>query len=227
MTTRRIAGTLLIALAVSSVPPTGRAAAAGPVETSPPAAAHASPSDPADGAQALNPVTYKWNGMNFPGDLSVWTAVVFVLVLVVLWKTAWRPLAEGLQKREDEIAAQIAEAEQKNREARQLLTEYEQKLAASRDEVRGILDEARRQAEQSGRELLQKAKADAALEHRRAVGQIETAANAAAKELAQRGADLAVQLAGKIVGASLVPQDHARLIQEAIAGFTGTVAAKK
>ncbi|MGA2619174.1 MAG: F0F1 ATP synthase subunit B [Thermoguttaceae bacterium] len=226
MRTRLIAGALWLAV-VGGLAACGRAEgpAAGAAETSPPASAHGSPSDAADGAQALNPITF--HGMSFPGDLTLWTAVVFVVVLVVLWKTAWRPLAEGLQKREDEIAAQIAEAEQKNRAARQLLTEYEQKLAASRDEVRNILDEARRQAEQSGHELLQKAKADAALEHRRAVGQIETAANAAAKELAERGADLAVQLAGKIVGASLAPRDHARLIQEAVAGFTGKVTAKK
>ena len=70
-----------------------------------------------------------------------------------------------------------------------------------------------------------KAKADA---------EAETAAGAArdrdghrrrrSKELAETSADLAVELAGKIVQAKLTPADHARLIHEAMAKFPGNAA---
>ena len=62
---------------------------------------------------------------------------------------------------------------------RRLLADYEQKLAAAGDEVRGILDQGRRDAEQLGRELLDKAKEEAKAEHQRAVEQIEAATGAA------------------------------------------------
>ena len=80
-------------------------------------------------------------------DLAIWTFLVFLVLLAVLWKFAWGPIAAALDLREQKIADNIAAAEQCNEEAKKLLADYEAKLAAARDEVRGILDEARRDAE--------------------------------------------------------------------------------
>ena len=57
----------------------------------------------ADGSAQL-----RWS---WKSDLAIWTAVVFLVLLAILWKFAWGPIAEGLDKREQEIADQIAEAE--------------------------------------------------------------------------------------------------------------------
>jgi F-type H+-transporting ATPase subunit b len=176
------------------------------------------------GAEALNPINF--HGMNFPGDMALWTGVVFVVVLLILWKFAWRPIADGLGKRESQIADQISQAERSNEEARRLLAEYQQKLAASQDDVRGILEQGRRDAERVGHELIEKAKGEAAAERDRAVQQIETATTAALKELADRSATLAVELAGKILHAKLNPADHSRLIKEAVANFASQSASK-
>jgi F-type H+-transporting ATPase subunit b len=154
------------------------------------------------------------------GDLTIWTAVVFLVVLAILYKFAWGPICEGLQKRESEIAAQIAEAQRKNEEARQLLADYAKKLAAAQDEVRGLIEQGRRDAEKVGQQLLDKAREEARIERQRAVQQIESATLAALKELAERSATLAVDLAGKIVGSQLKAADHSRLIDQAVAEFS-------
>ena len=172
----------------------------------------------AEGANALNPVNVE--GKNFAGDLTIWTGVVFAVVMLILWKGAWGPISQGLERREHEIAAQIDEAQQKNDEARRLLAEYETKLTAAQEEVRAMIEDGRRKAEEIGRQLVDKARQDAAAEHQRGVQQIESATNAALKELAERSATLAVELAGKIVRTTLRPADHSRLIQEAVAGFS-------
>ena len=52
---------------------------------------------------------------------------------------------------------------------------------------------------------MDKAREEAGIERQRAVQQIESATLAALKELADRSATLAVDLAGKIVGARLKP----------------------
>ncbi len=160
------------------------------------------------------------NLLDWKSDLALWTAVVFVVLLAVLWMFAWKPITEGLDKREKQMADQIAEAERNNCDARQLLADYQQKLAASQGEVRGILDQARRDAEQLGREMLEKARDEGRAEHARALQQIEAATAGALQELAQRSATLAVELAGKIVGSRLTPEKHAELIQSAVAEFT-------
>jgi len=164
------------------------------------------------GAAAVNP-------LEFQTDLALWTAVVFLVLLAILWKWAWKPVAESLEKREQRIADQITSAEQANREAQRLLDEYQKRLSASGDEVRHILDGARRDAEQVSREIVEQARGDAQLEHRRALREIDQATAAALKELAERSATLAVELAGRIVAAKLDPADHRRLIEQAVAHF--------
>jgi F-type H+-transporting ATPase subunit b len=152
-------------------------------------------------------------------DLALWTALIFLVLLTVLWRFAWGPIAKGLDRREQMIADQIAEAERSNDEARRLLVDYQQKLGASQDEVRVILEQARRDAEASGRELLDHARSEAQREHQKALREIEQAKDGALKELAERSANLAVELAGKIVGARLKPEDHRALIEKSLADF--------
>jgi len=153
------------------------------------------------------------------GDLAVWTAVIFLVLLAVLWRFAWGPLARGLEKREQGIADQIAQAEQSNRKAQQLLGQYDQKLADSKAEVRGLLDKGRRDAEALGREMLDTAKQEAQAEQQRALRQIDAATANALKELAERSSTLAVELAGKILQVELKPENHAQLIQQAVSDF--------
>jgi F-type H+-transporting ATPase subunit b len=159
------------------------------------------------------------NFLEVKSDLALWTAVVFLLLLALLWKFAWGPLAEGLDKREKHVADQIAQANDANQKAKDLLAGYEKKLADSQDEVRAILEKGRRDAEQVGRTMIDKAKADAKAEGDRMLKQIDAATTSAIKELADRSASMAVELAGKIVHARLNQKDHAKLIEQAVASF--------
>lgn len=169
------------------------------------------------GGESAGPV----NPMEWKSDLAIWTAVVFLCLLAVLWKFAWKPIAEGLDKREQNIADQIAQAEAANQKANDILSDYQSQLAAAGDQVRAILDQGRRDAGQVGQELIDKAKQEAKAEYQRAVKQIDAATADAIKELANQSATLAVELAGKIVRSKLTPDDHSRLIEDAVAGFVG------
>ena len=153
-------------------------------------------------------------------DLALWTGVIFLVLFVVLWKFAWGPIVRGLNNREQGIADQIEQAERSNADARRLLDEYQQKLAASGEEVQRMLDDARREAQQVGHEIVEKARSDAEAEHERALEEIELATAGALKELAEQSATLAVGLAGKIVRAKLDPQAHSQLIEQAVADFS-------
>jgi len=195
------------------------ATAAPPVEAAGPSgSAHGDAADSGDGHGGKGDI----NPLEVRGDLALWTGVVFLLLLAVLWKYAWGPIADGLDKREKRIADEIASAEKTNVEARELLAEYQQKLAASQGEIRQMLEAARRDAEQVGQQLVDKAREEARAEHQRALAEIELATADALKELAERSAGLAVELAGKIVDARLDPTAHAGLIEQAVADFTRT-----
>lgn len=152
-------------------------------------------------------------------DLAIWTAVVFVVLLIVLKKFAWGPILDALETREHNIHEHIAAAERSHDEAKAMLAEYERKLASASEEVKAMLEEARRDAEQTRQQILAEAKAGADVERARALRDVEAATDAALKQIAERSANLAVDLAGKILGAKLSAADHSRLIADAVGKF--------
>lgn len=157
--------------------------------------------------------------MSFDPDLAIFTFIVFLILLVVLRKFAWGPIMTALERREHNIAEHISQAERNHEQARQLLAEYEQKLAGAANEVRELLDEARRDAESTKQTILAEARSGAEAEKARALRDIESATDAALESLARKSSELAVELAGKIVQTKLSAEDHARLIQDAVAKF--------
>ncbi|MFN9343054.1 MAG: ATP synthase F0 subunit B, partial [Planctomycetota bacterium] len=82
-----------------------------------------------------------------------------------------------------------------------------------------ILAEARKDAVTAKERILAEAAAEAEQQRQRAVADIRAAKDAAVRELAQKSADAAVGLAGKIVGRSLKDADHQNLINDSIDRF--------
>jgi F-type H+-transporting ATPase subunit b len=158
----------------------------------------------------------------FQTDLAIYTGIVFLILLAILWKFAWGPIVAGLEKREQRIAENIAAAERAHEEAKLLLAEYDRKLAGAAEQVRLMLEEARKDAEQTKIEIIAEAKEAAKLEFERGRRELQRATDQALKELSERATNLAVDLAGKIVRAQLSQQDHARLVQEAMAEFVSS-----
>jgi F-type H+-transporting ATPase subunit b len=167
------------------------------------------------------------NPLSVDPDLAIFTAIVFVVLLVVLGKFAWGPIMAALDKREHMIAEQIAASERAQTEARRLLEEYERKLANAHDQVRALLEEGRREAEQAKQNILTEAKAASKAEQQRGVHEIELATDRALRELGEASANMAVDLAGKIVRAKLNPAEHQKLIQEALAEMQKKAAPSK
>lgn len=162
-----------------------------------------------------DPSELKW-------DLAIYSGVVFALLLVILWKFAWGPICEGLEKREKRIADNITAAEEAGEDARKLIAQYQDKLDGAAGEVRELLEEARRDAEQAKAQIVAEAKASADEEWQRTERKIETATVQALKELAEASADNAIDLAGRIVQAQLSKEDHAALITQSIQRFRGS-----
>lgn len=161
----------------------------------------------------------------FAGDLgnAVWTILIFVLVLVVLGKYAWGPILSTLQTRESFIHEALAKAKHDRDEAEARLKQYEERLAGARAEATAIVDEGRRDAETVKRKIEADAKAEADKTIERARREIQIATDTATKNLYELSARLATEMAAKVIGRELSPQDHERLIAEAIEGIsTGT-----
>ena len=155
----------------------------------------------------------------FRSDLAIWSLAVFLLLLGLLGKFAWKPIMEGLDKREQGIEHQIAETKAANEEAKRMLASYERRLTEASDEVRGMLEEARRDAESTKQSIVTEARKAAEDEQARAKHEIGLARDEALSSIAQKAGDLAVEVAGKFLREKIGKDDHAKLIRDSVASL--------
>lgn len=161
----------------------------------------------------------KPNALSFPVDLGLWTLIVFLGLLAVLTKFAWKPIMEGLDAREKSISDSIEAAAKAKEEAESNLKQYETKLANAHDEAAAVLSEARQDAVSAKERILAEANEEAVKTRDRAMADIESAKSAAVQELAETSANSAVDLAGSIVGRALQKDDHSKLIEDSLKRF--------
>ena len=154
----------------------------------------------------------------FAGDIGnvVWTLAIFGLVLFVLGRYAWGPILNALQSREAFIRESLEKAQSDRLEAEARLKEYLDKINNARAEATAIVDEGRRDAETVKHRIEEDARTEAGKIIERGKHEIELATATAVKELYTTSAKLATELAGRILECEIKPQDHERLIAQAI-----------
>jgi F-type H+-transporting ATPase subunit b len=160
------------------------------------------------------------NPMEFFGSTAAWTFIIFLMVVAILYKYAFGPIAKALDEREQGILGNIASAQKQNDEAKALLRQYQEKLDASKEEVRQIIENAKKDALRQAEDIVAKAREAAGLERDRAMKEIESATMSALQSIAERSAVLATNLAGKMIRAEVKPEQHRHLIDAALQEFT-------
>jgi F-type H+-transporting ATPase subunit b len=152
-------------------------------------------------------------------DLLLWTLAVFLLLLFILTRYAWRPMLEGLQRRDETIRGALDEAQRARDEAQRTRAELGQQLARANEQVRATLDEGRRAAERTTHEMTSKARAEIQAERERLHREIESARDQALEQISGQTAHLASLVVGKAIRRqlNLSPQEQRQLVEEALA----------
>lgn len=155
-----------------------------------------------------------------PG-LLIWTIVTFLVVLIVLRATAWKPLVASLSERQRSIEGAIEEARKIKTEAEGVMAKYQEMLRSAKDEARAIVEESRADGRRIQEEIRAAAQKEAADFKDRAVREIELQKDAALQEIWSLAADLSTDLAGRVVGRRLEGADQDRLVKELIDQMRG------
>jgi len=155
-----------------------------------------------------------------PG-LIIWTLISFIILLVLLWKVAYKPITKALKKREDSIRDSLEEARKTRESAEALLEDYKNQLAQAREEAQKILSEGKMMGENVKKEIIQKAHEESNQIVKRAQEEIEFQKEKALMELRERIADLTITAASKVIEKNLNKNDHERLLDECISKVGG------
>jgi F-type H+-transporting ATPase subunit b len=149
-------------------------------------------------------------------DLAIWTFVVFAVLFGLLSVFAWPQISAALEERERKITDNIAAAAAQLEDAKRIMAEHEAKLAAAAGEVRAMLEEARRDADHTRRQIETDGHKAAKDELDRAVREIGRARDAAIQELAVTSANVAVDLARGVVRSEISADRQKQIVREAL-----------
>jgi F-type H+-transporting ATPase subunit b len=147
--------------------------------------------------------------------------LVFLIVFGVIAKFAFPQINKAMDARTEKIQGDLEKAEAARTTAEQELTEYRRQLAGAREESNRIIEEARKTADEMRKDLQARAEQEAQQTVARAQEEIRAERDRVFQELRAQVGQIAVELAGRVVGESLDPQAHERLIDEYIDQVSG------
>jgi len=145
--------------------------------------------------------------------LSVWTLIVFVILLLILRKYAWGPIVDAVDSREKGIQAAIDGAAELNAEAAKLLEEHREQMADARRQASEILAEAKVASERVRKELEEKARTEAQGIVERALAEIERERDGALETLRRESVDLALAAASQLMQESFDQETDRQLVE--------------
>ncbi|ALW84275.1 ATP F0F1 synthase subunit B [Hymenobacter sedentarius] len=131
--------------------------------------------------------------------LLFWQTVLFLLLLFILTKFAWKPIMASLREREDSIESALRMADQAKIEMQQLKAGNEKLLADARQERDRMMQEAQVMVNQFRETEKTKAVEEANRITQQAREAIQTEKNAALAEVKNTAAQLSVDIAERIL----------------------------
>ena len=153
----------------------------------------------------------------FALDLAVWTVVVFLVLLFVLGRFAWKPMLQGLEERERAIHSAVEDAQRAREEAQRLRDQLQQEMDRAHERIRAEMEEARRHAQENAEQMMARTKAEIQAERERLHREVETARDQALQQILNQTAQLAALVSTKAIRRQLNADDHRRLVDEALA----------
>lgn len=157
----------------------------------------------------------------FSIGLFFWQTIIFVALILLLKKFAWKPILDSVNEREQGIKDALLSAEKAREEMASLQSDNELTLKKARAERDALLKEAR----EIKQKLIDDAKSEAKSEASKIIAQakeaIQNEKNSAIVDLKNQMADLSVGIAEKVLQ-SKMSEDKAQmnLVQELIKDVT-------
>jgi F-type H+-transporting ATPase subunit b len=156
------------------------------------------------------------NPMEISGQMVLWTWIVFAVMMVVLYKLAWKPILGALDQREKDIQDSIDNAETVRKELEGIEEVRQKTVAEADDKAKSVLDAARKGAQEQARHIEGKAREQAQILSENANREIETARAKAEASLKAESGAWARELAGKLIDANLDDKKNQALTDKLI-----------
>lgn len=160
-----------------------------------------------------------FNPFEFAPGATIWTWVIFLLSLPVMWKFVFGPITSALADRDQQVVDAAKAAEDAKRDAEQAVAAAQTELEQARAEGKRMVSEAVARAERQGQEERAKAKAEAQQQLEKAREEIDAEKRRALLEIRKEVVELAIQSAGQILHRDVDDEVHRNFVGEFVKGL--------
>lgn len=154
----------------------------------------------------------------FSLGLFVWQAILFIALILLLKKFAWKPILDSVNDREEGIKNALDSAEKAKLEMQNLQADNQKLLKEARSERETMLKEARDMKNKMIEDAKDEAKEAAGKLIEQAQASIESEKKAAIAELKAQVAGLSIEIAEKVVRQELSNKDKQTKLVESMLG---------
>lgn len=149
---------------------------------------------------------------------NIWAFLIqlfaFLIMVLVVIKFAYKPVAKFLAKRREFIASNLKEAEEKNLQAEQDIVKAKETLSESKKEAVKIIQDAQKEAEVVKAQILEDAKQELAVKRMQAQEDIRREQEKAIKEVHDDVVELAYEATKTILNREVSSKDDKKMIDD-------------
>lgn len=149
--------------------------------------------------------------------LLFWTGLVFIILMFLLVKFAWKPILKMVNEREEKISDSLAQAEKAQIELKELQAKNEDLLKEARAERDAMIKDAKESAAKIVEEAKNAAKTESGKLLESARKTIESEKAAAISELKTQVAAFSIEIAEKVVRGELASDDKQKALATKLA----------
>ncbi|RKY88581.1 ATP synthase F0 subunit B [candidate division KSB1 bacterium] len=154
-----------------------------------------------------------------PG-VSIWTIVIFIVLLIILRKFAWKPILGILEERENRIKSSLEMADQVKTEATKSLNQYRKLIEEAKTESIKIMEKAEKEGEKVKSDIIRKANTEAENILTKAQKEISIQKEQALEEIKKKSIEFSIDIASKLIASVITIDQQKKLTDKALKEIT-------
>jgi F-type H+-transporting ATPase subunit b len=152
--------------------------------------------------------------LRFEPGLMIWTIAVFVVLLIVLRKIAWKPLLQALDEREKKIHEALEQAAKTQRDTENVVAENQRRIDEAIQKSEQIIQQAREQSEHARQQILEEARAESRRIVEQGMRRLEAEQRGALQDIRKMAGDLAIQASARLIQSSLNDEQQREIVEQ-------------
>ena len=145
-----------------------------------------------------------------------WSIVVFVILIVVLWKFVLKPVNKMIVKRQEDIQEAVNIADKQRQEAQVFIDGQKLQLEEAKKEARRIIEDSKVAARKIKDEIEEKASEKSRTILDSALEEIRAERDRSVVAVKNQIIEIAMDATERIIGKSLSEEEHKKLIEESL-----------